>query len=180
MNRRKFLKTSALAGALTMASPVFVSLEGCDAATLKSYLNTVLDSAEKILGLSSSTDSWYTELTNAIAALESTETNWNGNTAVAAIISALDTLEAVLAVIPITATFSPLIDLLVTVIETILTTFVSTTQQTAVPKAIHLANLHRGRVLLKKPHFLQSEVGAYKSQWNEIVNANPALAKAKL
>lgn len=180
MNRRFFLKTSIPTGVMVAGAPSLLTMEGCDSATLKSYLNTVLDAAEKILALSSSTESWYTTLTKAIAALKATESSWSGSTAVAAIISALDTLEAVLAVIPLTSGYSVLIDLLVSVIDTILTTFVSATAPAAIPKAMAMANAHRGRIPLKKPHLFQSKVGAFKQQWNELVSANPDLAKAKL
>lgn len=180
MNRRNFMKTSVVAGAITVAGPALIGIEGCDSVTLRSYLNTVLESAKKILALSFSSDSWYVDLIAAISALEATETNWNGSTAVSAVISALDTLEAVLAVIPLTSTYTTLIDLLVSVIETILTTFVSATKPAAVPKAMAMANPHRGRMVLKKPHFMQSKIGAFKQQWNDIVATNPDLAKAKL
>jgi hypothetical protein len=179
MNRRSFLKTSGIGGAALVAAPALLSMEGCTASTLKSYLNTVLESAKKILALGSSTDSWYTTLSDAITALEGTEASWNGSTAVDVIVSALDTLEAVLAVIPVTSAYSALIDLLVTVIETILTTFVKTSATPVKLKALAQANPHRGLVALKDPHFLQSKVGAYKSQWNDLADGL-GLAKAKL
>jgi hypothetical protein len=180
MNRRIFLKSSGIGGATVLAFPSLLAVEGCNSSTLKSYLNTVLDSAEKILALSSSGDSWYQTLVNAISALKSTEASWDGSTAVASVVSALDTLEAILAVIPVTFTYSALIDLLVSAIEMILTTFVKTSATPVKMMALAQANPHRGRVPLKSAHFLQSKVGAYRAQWNDIVLSNPALAKAQL
>jgi hypothetical protein len=168
MNRRMFLKSSGIAAAVVGGPASLLTMEGCSTDTLKSYLNVVLDSAEKILALSSSTESWFTTLSNAIAALKSTEASWDASTAVSAVISALDTLEAVLAVIPVTSTYTALIDLLVSAIETILTTFVKTGKMSVAVKAMAQANPHRGRVPLKSPHLLQSKVGAYKSQWNQL------------
>jgi hypothetical protein len=180
MNRRMFLKSSGIAGVAVVGPASLLTVEGCSTATLKSYLNAVLDSAEKILALSSSTDSWFITLSNAIAALKATEANWDASTAVSAVISALDTLEAILAVIPVTSAYSNLIDLLVSVIETILTTFVKTNKVSVKVNALAQGNPHRGRVPLRDTHFLQSKVGAYKSQWNEIAADIGVLDKAKL
>jgi uncharacterized membrane protein len=181
MNRRNFLKTSGLGGAALVAAPALLSMEGCtfSTSTLKSYLNTVLESAEKILALGSSTDSWYTTLSDAITALEGTESSWNGSTVVSTVVSALDTVESILAVIPVTSAYSALIDLLVSAIEAILTTFVKTSATPVRLKALVQGNLHRGVVPLKDPHFLQSKVGAYKSQWNDLATGL-GLTKAKL
>lgn len=181
MNRRSFMKDVATGGAVLAVAPAMLSMEGCtfSTSTLKSYLNTVLESAEKILALGSSTDSWYTTLSDAITALENTESSWNGSTAVTIVVSALDTLEAVLAVIPVTSAYSTLIDLLVSAIEVILTTFVKTSVTKVKVKALAQANQHRGVVPLKDPHFMQSKVGAYKSQWNDLATGL-GLTKAKL
>lgn len=179
MNRRNFMMTASIGGVAALAGPSLLALEGCDSTTLKSYLNAVLDSAEKILALSSSTDSWYADLSAAITALEATESDWSGTTAVAAVISALDTVEAILAVIPVTSAYSPLIDLLVTAIDTILTTFVSTSAIPAKIKCLAQANPHRGRVPLKNPHFMQGKVGAYEEQWDDLAT-DLGYTKAKL
>lgn len=180
MDRRMFLKSSGIGSAAALTFPSLLAVEGCDLATLKSYLNTVLTSAEKILAISSSGDSWYQTLVDAITALKNTEASWDGSTAVTAVVSALDTLEAVLAVIPVTSAYSTLIDLLVSAIELVLTTFVKTSATPVKMMALAQANPHRGRVPLKNPHFLQSKVGAFKDQWNGIVASNPDLVKAKL
>ena len=181
MNRRSFLKSAGIGSVAVVAAPAVLSMEGCtiSSSTLKSYLNTVLESAQKILGLSSSSDSWYADLKAAITALEATESNWDGSTAVSVVVSALDAVEAVLAVIPVTSTYSALIDLLVSAIEMILTTFVKTSATPVKMKALVQGNAHRGRVPLKDPHFMQSKVGAYKSQWNQLAS-DLGESKAKL
>jgi len=181
MDRRVFLKSAGIGGVVALAAPTLLSMEGCtiSSATLKSYLNTVLESAEKILALGSSTDSWYADLSAAITALEATESSWDASTAVTAVVSALDTVEAVLAVIPATSAYSALIALLVSAIELILTTFVKTSSAKVKVKAITETNPYRGLVPLKGPHFMQSKVGAYRAQWNDLA-AGLGLAKAKL
>lgn len=174
INRRMFLKSSATA---VIALPLSTTLlEGCTASELEGYLNTVLTAAQNILGLSSSADGWYTDLVDAIAALKATESSWNGTTVVSAVIAALNTVDAVLAVIPFTATFSPLIDLLTTAIETILTTFITTKSM-----ALRMTrNPHAGRTALKVPHIFQTKVGAFKTQWNDIVVGAQLPAATKL
>jgi hypothetical protein len=171
MNRRNFMKSASFGGAAALVGPSLLTMEGCDSSTLKSYLNVVLNSAKSILALGNSTDSWYTTLSNAITALENTESDWNGSTAVSVVVSALDSVEAVLATIPTTSAYSALIDLLTTAIDTILTTFVSTKSSSVKVKSLAQANPHRGRVPLNKAHAFQSKVGAYKSQWNELATS---------
>lgn len=172
MDRRDFMKSAGIGGAVAIAAPTMLAT-GCtiSSSTLKTYLNTVLKALEDILALSSSGDSWYADLTAAITALEQTESSWSGSTAVEAIVSALDTAEAVLAVIPVTSTYSVLIDILVSAIDYILQTYVSSSlpKKLAV-KSLAQANAHRGRVPLKSPHFMQSKVGAFEAQWNDAAN----------
>jgi hypothetical protein len=177
------MKDVATGGVVLAVGPALFSMEGCtiSAATLKNYLNAALESAEKILSLSSSTDSWYTDLSAAITALEATESSWDGSTAVTAVVSALDTVEAVLAVIPATSGYSALIARLVSAIELILTTFVKTTKTKMNLKALAMENPYRGLVPLKDPTFLQrrNKLVAYKAQWNDLATGL-GLAKAKL
>jgi len=173
MDRRNFLKVAVVGSAAVATGPAVLSLAGCDSTTLKGYLNVVLNSAEKILAITSASDPWFETLSNAIAALQATEASWSGTTTTAAIVSALNALEAVLAVIPVTSQYSALIDLLVTAVETILTTFVKSSDvsplKATTMHSLQMANPHRGRVTLKSPHILQTKVGAYKSQWNGLV-----------
>lgn len=173
--RRNFLKSSATAiVALPFASTLMV---GCSTPELEGYLNAVLQSAESILGLTSSTDSWYNQLVEAINALKATESTWSGATITAAIEAALNAVDAVLAVIPFTAQYSPLIDILTTAIETILSLFFPPT-----PKAAFKAtrNPHSGRVTLKTKGRLQSVSSAYKQQWNDTVVGLQLPVSAKL
>ena len=175
MNRRHFLQSSATASIALVAAPSL--LVGCTSSELEGYLNAALQSAESILGLSSANDPWYADLQAAIAALKATESTWTGATVTAAIESALNALDAVLAVIPFTAAYSPLIDLLTTAIETILNLFVKPTPSVAA-KATH--NPHAGRVPLKAKGFLQSPAKAYRQQWNDAVVGLQLPASAKI
>ncbi len=176
MNRRTFLKSSATSAAALALAPALLS--GCTASEVEQYLNTVLASGEAILGLTSSNDSWFADLQSAVAALKATEGTWSASTVTAVVVSALNTLDAILAVIPVTASFSPLIDVLTTAIETILTTFVAPT--TSLTVKLTASNPHRNKVALKRPHALQSKIGAYKAQWNDLVVGLQLPASARL
>jgi len=46
-------------------------------------------------------------------------------------------------------------------------------------KAITQKNPHRGQIALRSPHFLQSKIGAYKAQWNDLA-AGANLKQAEL
>lgn len=186
LSRRSFLGcipagvcSLAALSVLPATAVLTTATTGCDSATLKSYLNAALESAEKILALSSSSDSWYSTLTSAVSALEATESAWSASTATTAVISALDTVEAVLAVIPATETYSSLIALLVSAIEAILTTFVASSAKPVHIRALASSNPYRGRVPLRQPRHFQTQVGAYRAQWNEIATGL-GLTQAKL
>lgn len=170
INRRSFLKSSVALGALAVVS--FPTI-GCSS-NATAVLNTVLNSAQAVLAVAEPNAPWAGDFKNAISALENAETQWKAGGAVTVVISALNTLAAVAAVIPFTATYSPLIDILVAGIDAVIVAIAPT----AAPTVSHNARI--GRIVLKKPHALQSEIGAYKAQWNAIVSANPALSAAKL
>ena len=78
------------------------------------------------------------------------------------IIDALNTLEAVVAVIPFVAVYSPLIDVLVAGIEAIINYF----NPPSVALKVARNDPHRGRVQLIAPHFLQSHQAAFAAQWD--------------
>ena len=116
--------------------------------------------------------------TRSVRALQAAEATWTNTGTVSVIIDALDVLEAVCAVIPLTALFSPLIDILVSGIEAVLAAMTSQTAQVLNLRAKYVANPHHGRVTLNKPHFLQTHQGAYHKQWNDMAT-NLGLSAAK-
>ena len=174
MNRRRFLTRSILAAGTLAVAPSLVT--GCTANEAEGVLNTVINSALAVLKVVEPAASWLPSFAGAIAALQQAETLWKAGGAVNIVESALATLEAVTAAIPVTAVYSPLIDILVAGIDTVL----GLLHPAQPASALAGTNSHRGRASLSKPHFLQTRVGAYKSQWNDAVKANPALAAAKL
>lgn len=179
MNRRNFLKSSASSLALVAVSAaVTLPLTGCDNAT--DILNTVLNSADAILQVAQPGTAWAAQFHSAIVALESAEADWKAGSAVAIVISALNTLAAVASVVPISAPYSPLIDVLVAGIDAVLTALAPSNPVAASAqlKLRATPNVHYGRVTLHK-HILQTNVGAYKKQFNEAA-IKAGLPQAKL
>ena len=154
MNRRAFLVT----GAALAIVPTSLALEGCTV-DLKALLNTVLDSAVAVLKVAGTT---VPGLQEAIAALQAAEASWTSGSPGAVVIDALNTLSDILAVIPTTAVYAPLVAILVAGIEAVLAAF----GVTATPAAKAIMNPYHGAAQLNKPHAFQTYQGAYKAQWN--------------
>lgn len=171
MNRRQFLTQSTA----TATSLFLLPMIGCADNAVK-ILNTVIDSAVAVLKVAEPGASWVANFSDAVNALKQAEASWQGGSAVTIVISALNTLATVAATIPLTEVYSPLIDILVAGIDAVLLAL----PQAASARLSSQHNPRVGRVALKKPHMLESHVGVYKKQWNDIVDAEPALAAAKL
>lgn len=162
MNRRQFGKNVALAGLAVAFMP---ALDGCSGNEVESLINTVADSALAVIAVASPGSPWITPLTNAVAALKAAEATWIGGGAVAVVEQALGTIETVLAAIPLTAVYAPLVAVLVAGIDAVLNALpVSVAVTQAKFKAT--TNPYHGRATLKKRHLFQTRVGAYKGQWN--------------
>jgi hypothetical protein len=166
MHRREFLGKSAGATALAVAAGlgiVTVPLEGC-AFNITDAINTVLNSALAIIKVAEPGAPWLTPLANAIQALQQAETKWQAGGASTLVIDALNTIEAVLAVIPATAVYSPLIDILIAGIEAVMAAFGNHSVST---RATVINSPHYRAATLTGPSFLHPTwTGAYKFQWN--------------
>ena len=115
-----------------------------------------------------------------MAALKSAEQGWIGGGAVQIVIQALNTLAAVAAVIPFTAVYSPLIDILVAGIDAVLEALpASTSVPYKGPEITGTTYDHHGRVSIHN-FFGQPSTRVYKDKWNKVVASNPALAAARL
>ena len=155
MNRRSLLKS------LTALSAVAIlPIAGC-AFSVKGVLNVVISAVQGLLRVIPQS-ALTVNLANALAALEQAEATWETGGAAAIIIDALNTLEAVVAVIPFVAVYSPLIDVLVAGIEAIINYF----NPPSVALKVARNDPHRGRVQLIAPHFLQSHQAAFAAQWD--------------
>lgn len=175
MNRRKFLTKLASATAIALAAgATTVMIEGCSI-NIADAINAVLNSALAVLKVAEPGASWIGDLSGAITALQQAEATWQSGGAASIVVDALNTLEAVLAVIPATAVYSPLIDILVAAIETVMGAFgVSTQIKTMVSakRPAVVSSPHYGKAALNKPNFLHPTwTGAYKAQWNDKAKA---------
>jgi hypothetical protein len=163
MNRRELLKFGAAAGVATFVTFPAVSIAGCSTqAEITNAINVILNSAEAVIKVAEPNAPWLGPLASAIAALQQAESTWTAGGAITLIDDALNTLSAVLAVIPVTAVYAPLIAILVAGIEACLALIPVSLKsgKTAV------GNPYRGRVELNNPHWFQTRAGAYKAQWN--------------
>jgi len=181
VSRREFGKL-ALAGAGTLAvGGATVPLEGCSI-DITAAINTVLNSALAILKVAEPNATWTAALASAIAALQQAETSWQNGGAATLVIDALNTIEAVLAVIPVTAVYSPLIAILVAGIEAVMAAFGLAAQLSA-------EAMRKRQTIAKSPYYRMTPLhgpsfahptwqGAYRAQWNtEAVALNLPQAK---
>ena len=170
MNRRNFLKISSTGAAVAVLTPMAVLETGC-AFSVSGTLNVIIEAVGGILSYVGGSLPWVADLQAALTALQAAEAAWKSGSPAAIVIDALNTVEAVLAVIPLTAVYSPLIDIIVSGIEAVISYFAPTAQ------AMHALgaktrtgaehNPHLGRIPLKQPHALQSREGAARQQYND-------------
>ena len=177
LNRRELIKFGTVGGASILVIPATIALEGCSASEIENAINVVLQSGQAVLKVIDPTASWFNSLADAIAALQQAESTWQAGGVVIIVSDALNTIEAVLAVIPFFEPYAILIEVLVAGIEACLALLPVSTKSL---KMRTTSNPYRGVATLRKPHFLQTTSGAYKEQWNSAVKSNPALSLAKL
>lgn len=155
--------------------PVTTATTGCTSGEILSYTNSVISGVEAVLNVIAPNSVISTQLQSALTALVSAEASWKAGGAVAILEDALNTVVAVTAAIPLTAAYSPLIDIIVAGVEAVLALL---PQQTSL-KAVY--NPHIGRARLAGQSLLHpTRVGAVKAQWNSIVASNRALAPARI
>jgi hypothetical protein len=168
MDRREFGKMS-LAGIAIASLSSFMTACAINA---KALLNTVIAAVQAVLKVAAPTEPWVAQLSAALNALVTAEeASWTAGGAVTIVIDALNTIANVCAVIPLTAVYSPLIDVLVAGIDAVLAVLVPPAG--AKLKVMAIANPHRGRVVINTPRRfagvqLQTEQGAFKGQWNDL------------
>jgi hypothetical protein len=176
------MKTGAAGAAWMALAPGFLMMEGCN---VEGLINTAIDAALAVLNVAEPGAAWVADFSQAVTALINAEKSWKSGGAVAIVVDALNTLAAVTAVIPFTAAYSPLIDVLVAGIEAVLTAL-GATGAAAVKVAARRyvaadgrSYAHQGRATLNKPRVLESRSGAFKRQWNQVAEG-AGLAKAKI
>jgi hypothetical protein len=179
INRRQFGKsTVALLGFASLGGTVL--LDGCTGSQVINEINVVLQQAAAVLAVAEPNAPWVAELKNAIAALMTAEQQWQNGGTVQVVIDVLNTIVAITAVIPITAVYSPLIDILVAGIEAVLAALPQSSNVGGI-RAQPSGNPHIGKYAFPK-HWYRSTPTAseFKSCWNAAAKANPQLATAVL
>jgi hypothetical protein len=166
MNRRNLLKS---VGALFTVAllPITLPLAACSF-SVSGTLSVIIGAVQGILKYVAGSAPWATDLSAALNALQQAEATWQSGGAVAIIIDALNTLEAVCAVIPLTMIYSPLIDLIVTGIEAVINYFNPPVASLSRPRATLLTNPHMGRIALKTPGSFETQQGSFKQQYNDV------------
>lgn len=149
--------------AISFLTAATAPLQGCSEASTVAEINTVLSQAIVIVAQADPSAPWVAQAKTAVTALETAETAWQTGGPVQAVDDALNTIEAVMAVVPVTAVYAPLVDVLVAGIEAILATLPASTKVGAVSKA---SNPHVGRVRIKHSLF-HSRVSEFKKAWND-------------
>ena len=167
-SRRRFLKFCSAVGAAVATGASVFQLEGCSF-NVADAINTVLNSALAILKVAEPNATWTASLASAIAALQQAETNWQAGGVAAIVIDALNTVEAVVAVTPITASYAPLIDILVAGIEAVMRAFGLTKQLPPMAmskRGVIVNSSHYGRATISTSFAHPTWQGAYRHQWN--------------
>ena len=175
MNRRNFLKVS-VAGAVLATAP---TLEGCTSSEVVNAINTVLKEAAAVLAVADPGAAWESELQQAIGALMTAEQQWQSGGAVQIVDDALNAIVAITAVIPLTAVYSPLIDVLVAAIEAVLALLPAAVSSVAtkltreqMEKSSATGNSHIGRYKMKTYWDHPTVSGRFKCNWNDVAKAN--------
>lgn len=162
VSRRNFLKAVTTVSVVVGISPSIL-IAGC-AVNAKELLSTIVAQIQAIIKVAAPNVPWLSALQSALTNLQAGIANWDATNIVTDVTSALNTVLAVLSVIPLTEQFSGLIAVLVAGLETVLNVLVPPSMTAQVVN--HLSNPYHGRVTLNKPHIFQTQLGAYKSQWN--------------
>jgi hypothetical protein len=152
---------SLLALILLPVAPV----TGCSGSQVTNEINVVLTEAVTILSVADPNAAWVPQLQQAVAALKIAEANWTAGGTVQIVIDCLNTIEAITAVIPFTAVYSPLIAVLVAGIEAILAALpASTTSKLS-------QNPYYGRYQMVD-HWYHTPAGNFKANWNSVAKAH--------
>jgi len=170
----KYLNARALAG-FTLSTilfsgtlPVCTVATGCTSTQVIKEINVALNEASAVLAVADPSAPWLNDLKNAIVNLQGAESTWQSGGKVAIVDDALNTLAAVTAAIPLTAVYSPLIDVLVASIEEVLAALPTSTA--ARLSATLATNPHAGRYQIQK-RWYRTPAGNLKANWNQVAKA---------
>jgi hypothetical protein len=163
MNRRNFITRSTTALALLTMAATF-PLTAC-AFSVTGMLSTIISALTGVLNYVAADATWLPAVQQVLAKLQTELAAWQSGTGVIATLEqVLNDALPILALIPLTAVYAPLIGLVVAGIESIINHFGTASAKRAMYAA---NNPYQGMVKLKEPHFGQSWQGAFKSQFDD-------------
>ena len=151
-------------GAAIVAAAPSVLITGC-AFSVTGMLSTIISALTGVLNYVAANSSWLPQVQQVLAKLQAELAAWQaGKGVVATLEQVLNDALPILALIPLTAAYAPLIGLIVAGVESIINYF-----GTASAKQAMYAqnNPYQGMVKLNTPHFAQTWQGAFKSQFDE-------------
>jgi hypothetical protein len=152
--------------ALSLLTVTTLPATGCSTAQTVQEVNVVLTEASNILAVADPGAAWVPQFKAAVATLQTADTGWVAGGAVQDVTEALNAVVAITAVIPVTAVYSPLIDVLVAGIEAVLAALPAPTPAVAQANAAKGAfNPYVGKVVIKH-HLFHNRVDEFKTAWN--------------
>ena len=165
-----------LMGMVTMGNTS--SPTGCSPSQVENQINVLSQQITGLLAVAEPGKAWVVDLQKELPLLAQTEASWKAGGSVQDVINVLNEIELIVAVVPSTAVYSPLIDLIVTGADMVLAKFLPTiTPATPVTSSAKMGammvNVHRGRVQIRS-------ASDSRSKWAAVVKGNPALAGAAL
>ncbi len=174
-SQQKKLGAWMLIALLLLGTMPIVATTGCQSSQVINEINVVLNEADAVLAVADPGAPWLPQLKSSIAALEAAESTWQNGGAVTLVEDALNTIAAVTAVIPQTAAYAPLIDVLVAGISAVLAALPQ--PASARVTATLMSNPHAGRYKLVN-HWYHSPAGNLKANWNAVAKQHGLLQMA--
>ena len=136
-------------------------------AGVQALLAVLIASIQSILKVATGA-TWAASLSSALGGLQTAEQSWKAGGAITILEDALNSIEVVLAVIPLTAVFSPLIDIIVSGIEAVIAV-IPVNPSVIKLRASLSTNPHHNRIPLRKPSLWhETPSGAFKAQYNSM------------
>ena len=149
-----------------------IVLTGCPSLNSTAALVTVLGNAASTIATLEGNTQLAATLRTDTAAASSAVLNWKKGTPSQNAIQALNLVEADLNLIPRSSTYTPLVDLAIGTVESIIE-IVQPGAASITPQNKRVGVTHR--VWLANPPKTDAQ---FRTAWNGIIAANPALAKA--
>lgn len=162
--------------------PVTTTATGCSGQQVVNEINVVLQQAAAVLAVAEPNAPWVPQLKNAIGALLTAEQTWQTGGKAQIVIDALNTIVAITAVIPVTAVYSPLIDVLVAGIEAVIVAMNPLVVNPPGPTPVAATaarNPHVGAYTIHR-HWYHSPSTDFRDAWNSVATHSPELAGAVL